>query len=439
MELLSSPVVVPIVGEPIAQGALVVEGAQLVAVGPKSQLERDFPDAKRHHFDRCCLMPGLVNAHTHLELTAFPTDDFSATTSDGAMPRCTASFVDWVIGVIQYRKSVVPQTFADAVNEGIQRSLRAGTTCVGEISTLEGEFALFEKTGIRAVLFPELISFDANKAQDLFEASEAMIAQYRRQPLETGKDQLLYAGLSPHAPYTVSRPLLKIIQQFAREEGVPVQIHAAESFQEMEFFFDAGGEMAEKLFPFVGWNQIKPPCVRKTPVTYLHSIDFLKCQPTLIHCVQVSDADIDAIAASHSKIVLCPRSNEFLNVGTAPIGRLKNKGITLALGTDSLASNSSLSMWDEMRFLRQKPMKSDDRLAAKDLLRLSTLGGAQVLGLDDRIGSLEAGKLADVLAVRLKDEDVTASRLYDYLIDHTYDADIQMVMVGGQVRSGALP
>ena len=159
-----------------------------------------------------------------------------------------------------------------------------------------------------------------------------------------------------------------------------------------------------------------------------------------IHCVQVSDADIDAIVASKSKIVLCPRSDEYLGVGAAPIGRLRKKGIPLALGTDSVGQQFSVRCGMKlMRFLRQRPAKSDDRLSAKDLLGMATLGGAQVLGLEDRIGSLEAGKMADVLAVRLKEEDITAARLYDYLIDHTFDADIQMVMVGGQVRAGALP
>lgn len=419
-------------GTVLTDAAVVVDGAKVFAVGPVADLKARYSDAEHEHFDGCCLMPGLINAHTHLELTLFPTQ-FFAQEDPGrlGMPKAKSGFVDWVCGVIEYKKSVPMQTLADAIGEGVERSLRSGTTCVGEISTVEGEFSILEKLKIRSVIFPEMISFDPEKAQDLFESMQALIERYVDQ--KENPEGLMSVGLSPHAPYTVSRSLLKIIQQYARMDHLPVQIHAAESFQEMEFFFDACGEIADKLFPYVKWGQFKPPTVRKTPVAYLDSIDFLKCEPALVHGVQVSDDDIEKIKQSGSKVIFCPRSNYFLQVGKAPVLRYLKRGIPVGLGTDSLASNTSLSMWDEMRFLHEQCAK--DGVTSQNILAITTLGNAKVLGIDRMVGSLQPGKFADLLAVRLKNgiqQKPTAEGVCDELLMHTHDPDIRLVMVAGE-------
>jgi cytosine/adenosine deaminase-related metal-dependent hydrolase len=210
----------------------------------------------------------------------------------------------------------------------------------------------------------------------------------------------------------------------------------AESFQEVEFFFDTGGEIADKLFPRVGWDQFRSPCVRKTPVEYLHDMGFMRCAPSMVHCVQVSDADIDRIVASQAQVVLCPRSNFYLGVGSAPWERFLEKNVILALGTDSLASNQSLSMWDEMRFLMEA---AGDTLNPLQVLYMATMGSAKALGMEKEIGSLEEGKMADLVAIRLKENDLTQNSIFGHLVEHTFDPDIEMVMVGGNVCSGKKP
>ena len=444
MEILSAPVVIPISDPPIINGGVVLDGSEIKEIGQKKDLLSKYPQAKFRFFEQAALLPGLVNAHTHLDLTAFPVDYFSAQKEDAwGMPQCLSGFIDFITGIIHYRKTVFEQTFSEAVEEGIERSIRSGTTCVGDISTFQGEFPIMEKSGLRCVIFPELLSYDVNRAQDLFETATALIEKYSH---ENSKEDLLKVGLSPHTPYTVSRPLLKIIQEYARESHFKVQIHVAESFQEMEFFFDAKGEIAEKLFPMVGWGKMKPPCVRKTPIQYLNTINFLKCSPTLVHCVQASQGDMNCLVKSKSQVVLCPRSNAFLGVGQAPLKNLREAGIPLGLGTDSLASNTSLSLWDEMRycyFSFQKSMDDKSPLLAKEVLKMATQGSAKTLGLEDKIGSLEKGKAADLIAVRIQEEvlreDDWENTLFKPLLDRTNDASIRLVMVNGKVLSGSMP
>jgi cytosine/adenosine deaminase-related metal-dependent hydrolase len=443
MRIFSAQVVLPISQEPLFHGALAVDGGQIVQVGPLHSLRERYPGAEEVAFESSVILPGLVNAHTHLDLTAFPTDQFGQKTLNLAeIPQIKTDFLEWLCGVIKYRRSVVHQALADAIREGVDRCLRSGTTTIGEISTLDGEFSLLDKSGLRAVLFPEIISYDAERAQDSFETAVGLIEEFQERLQEdSAVGSLMRIGLSPHAPYTVSRPLLKIIQQYASESRVNVQIHVAESFSEMEFFFDGGGAIAEKLFPFVGWGRFPAPCVRKTPIEYLDSIGFLRCRPTLIHCVQVSDADLERLEREQCPVVFCPRSNHFLRVGEVPYRRFEGKKIPLALGTDGLASNASLSMWDEMRFLKKQVQRRKDAppvFASREILRMATMGSAEALGLDHVIGSLQEGKAADFIVVRVKEDDLTEKTLFDHLIDTTHDVDIQCVAVNGRILLGDL-
>ncbi|EKD42123.1 MAG: amidohydrolase, partial [uncultured bacterium] len=182
---------------------------------------------------------------------------------------------------------------------------------------------------------------------------------------------------------------------------------------------------ATKLFPNVGWGEDLPPAFRKSPIAYLDEIEFLGAKPILVGCVQMSPTDMDRMAAKGAKVVWCPRSNDYLKLGTAPIDKMRKHKIPVALGTEGLASTNTLSLWDEMRFAR----KVFPNLSGEELLRMATVEGARVLGLLDVVGTLAIGKKADYLVVNV---EADASHVYEALLESGHDYRVNKVVVQGR-------
>jgi cytosine/adenosine deaminase-related metal-dependent hydrolase len=335
--------------------------------------------------------------------------------------------VDWLIALVVYRRELKTEIIRDAINFGLEKSISAGTTCIGEITNMETEFAFFREKDMRVVVFPELISFNPGQAQELYDNAYAMIES------ENLQGPLISVGISPHSPFTVSRSLLKITGHLVRESKIPLQIHVSESFAEMEFFFDAKGEIATKLFPLVGWDELTAPFHMKTPVQYLSSLEFLSPFTSLVHCVHITDGDLDNIAKSGASVIHCPRSNFFLSNGRCPIEKILDRGVRVGLGTDSLASNTSLSLWDEMRFTKLVHERSGKtKIPSSKLLEMVTINGAHILGKGSEVGSIEIGKKADLIGINIEGLS-SLDNLSDYLIQNTYEKDIALVMVDGKV------
>jgi cytosine/adenosine deaminase-related metal-dependent hydrolase len=206
------------------------------------------------------------------------------------------------------------------------------------------------------------------------------------------------AGLAPYAPYTLSKNLLKIFYQHIKQLQISLQIHASESFAEMEFFYDSKGDIANILFPYIGWGENLPPPHQKTPIQFLNDIEFLQVKPALAGCVHLGPTDLALIANSGSSVIHCPRSNETLNVGRAPLRKILSQKIPVALGSECRACNSNLSIWEEMRAARDLETEGEP-LSSEELLKMATWGGARALNLDKEIGSLEKGKWADFLVL----------------------------------------
>jgi cytosine/adenosine deaminase-related metal-dependent hydrolase len=201
-------------------------------------------------------------------------------------------------------------------------------------------------------------------------------------------------GLSPHAPYTVSQELLSEISDYAQRKAASMAMHIAESVEEVELLHQGSGPLADRLYTRVGWP---PPEPVGGAIDYLQRSDALRPSSLLVHGVQLTADEIRRIAVAGASVVLCPRSNRQLSVGRAPVEALVCQGVNLCLGTDSLASNSSLSLWDEMGAALElyAPV-----LSAVDLLRMATMGGARALGLSGEMGCLTAGSGAHFQVVR---------------------------------------
>jgi aminodeoxyfutalosine deaminase len=415
MKILSAVYVLPISQKPILDGAVVVDDGRILAVGPKSALAAQYPGAQPEEFPNTVLMPGLVNAHTHLDLL-----NFDGKGKGGE----SLEFFDWLLLSWQHRKKMTPAARRQCIDDGIRQLVHSGTTCVGDAGQYVGVVAQAANSPMRMVLFPELVSGGDMGILDGYEGAFSQVDE-----ILDCKSTRLSAGLAPYAAYTLSRHLLKILSQHARELRIPCKIHVAETFSEMQFFYESTGEIAEKIFPALGWGEKLPPEHRKTPIQYLDSIGFLE-GATLIGCNHLAENDVQAIAKRGAHIVHAPRSNARLKLGSPPLKKLRDLGVGVALGTDGSGALYSLSLWDEMRYILNHYPEAEQP-AADDLLQMATIEGAKALGLGDRIGTIEPGKEADLIAVRLPAE-FNAKNLASALIQNTTDREIAAVFVEGK-------
>lgn len=363
---------------PLAGGALLVRQGRIGDVGTLARLRRDHSVPVLDH-PGCAILPGFVNAHTHLELTHFPSWRLRSQLEEHPQ-----RFVDWIIHLIKVKRGLTPGDMQASAREGIRMCLESGTTAVGEIVTARNLAPLYRDSRLSGRLFFELVGHDNSRFRGALQEAVALAQE--------SSAGAFSAGLSPHAPYTLGEETFPLIRDAASGASLPLAIHCSESPEETDFVFASSGELAERFYPFVGWERYLTPPRRCSTTELLDRGRLLTDSTLAIHCVQVSRADAEILKRRGVSVALCPRSNERLDVGRAPVALLRKLGIPLVLGTDSLASNDTLSLWDELRFaLDQFPAD----LSAPDLFRMVTRGGAVALGIQGDHGSLEKGKRAD--------------------------------------------
>jgi len=384
MRIYAASHLLPVSSPPIEGGALLVDKGSIVEVGKLSDLLSRY-SAPVTEFPGCAVIPGLVNAHSHLELTHFPS--WKLRKGIDYSPR---TYVDWVIQVIKIRRGLTRHELEQSVLEGIRISLESGTTAVGEIVSDPWLLNFYRLSPLAGRLYLEAIGQDPLRCGELLELLDETLAGFDG----TG----LLPGISPHAPHTLSAGFFGDLVALAERRRVPLAVHLAESRAEVDFLFDSGGGIAGKLYPFVGWESYLPPPRRTTPAVYLDSLGVLRPGTVAVHCVHITPAEAEIMKERCVAVVLCPRSNDRLDVGNAPVRLLRKSGIPLALGTDSLASNDSLSLLDEARFLLDR---FPGEFTPAETLRLATLSGAEAIGLEQMVGSLETGKRADFLVMSL--------------------------------------
>jgi aminodeoxyfutalosine deaminase len=399
---------------PLAGGALVVRDGLIVAAGSRSEVMRSHPATVIDH-PGCAILPGFVNAHTHLELTHFP-----AWRMRNHVEYHPRRFVDWVIQLIKVKRGLTLDDMHASAREGIRMCLESGTTAVAEIVTTRALTDLYASSRLSGRLYFELLGHD----QPRFRTALTQAVEAAQAVPVAG----FAAGLSPHAPYTIGDENLPLIREAAQDAGLPLAIHLSESAEEADFIFDSSGPMAEQLYPFVGWEQYLTPPRRCSSTELLDRAGLLTANTLAVHCVHVSRADAEILKQRGVSVALCLRSNERLDVGRAPLALLRKLGIPLALGTDSLASNDSLSLWDELRFALEA---FPSELSPEDVLHMATLGGASALGLGASHGELVAGKRADFQIVSLEGDG--DRELLERIVFHGVVEDVYLA---GQRFSG---
>ncbi len=408
MQIIAASHLLPITSAPLQGGAIAFEDGVIKAVGTLAELRKSITAPIREYPDHA-LLPGLVNAHTHLELTHFP-----AWLKRKDLEYTPRTYVDWIIQVIKIKRSLRPQELTASLREGFDISLQAGTTMVGDILSDLRLLSAYQDTSLSGRIYLEMIG----KAPPyVIPAAEI---QHHLRDIPAG----FLSGVAPHTPFTVSAAYFSSIIEAARTSGLPITMHLAESREETAFIHDTTGKIASELYPFAGWESYLPPPQRITPVGWIDAAGGLGPDFMAVHSVHISSADARRIKQSGASVVLCPRSNQRLDVGIAPVPLFKTLDIPLALGTDSLASNDSLSLWDEMRFLLELYPK---HFTPEDVLIIGTLQGARAIGRGAEAGSLEPGKRADFLLVEPLQRVLTGDLSEQIL----YNSRVKGVWVGG--------
>jgi 5-methylthioadenosine/S-adenosylhomocysteine deaminase len=367
LRILSADWVVPVDQPPIPDGAVVVEDGRIADVGLSSEL------GEGERYPECVILPGFVNAHSHLEYATY------AGFGDGL------TFAPWIVLHMERKQRLELADMEAIARLGAAECLHSGITTVGDCSFAGAAATACDEVGLRAIVYLEVFGSDAEQLQAAFAAN--------RQRIEGNLSDRVRLGVSPHAPYTCAPDLYRA----CLELELPVATHLNESPDELDWLRDGSG-------PWEPLAAVIPPPLGDTGIRVLASHGLLGPELVAAHCVQVEDDEIALLAEHDVAVAHCPRSNALLGCGVAPLTALREAGIRVCIATDSPASTPSFDMFDELRAAigaararEQRP----DALSAADALELATLGGARALGLDAEIGSLTPGKHADLTVLSL--------------------------------------
>jgi len=385
---------------PLAAGAIVVQYGRIMAIGKDAAMMSKYPDHRIVRMENAVVMPGLVNVHTHLELPLL-LDDIGA-----------QNYTDWVLDLIEKKKFLTQNDYAVAAHRNIASLIRSGTTTVAEISTHGISPLVLGKSGLRAVIFHEIISMVQDR--------QAFVL-----PRLRSASRLIRYGYSPHSPHTVSEIVLRELHRITAKRAIPLCMHVAETTDESRLLQHKKSGL-DRLYAAAGWDVTLAPKARSS-FEFLRSLGLLSPAFLAVHAVQADRADIALIKKSGAVIAHCPRSNHEIGVGTMPLKKFLDARISVGLGTDSLASAPTLNLWDEMRYAYQVHRRSG--ITQKDIFHMATMGGAGALGMDQETGSLEPGKKADLIAIPLPQRDT--GDLYSDLLRETKTC--MMTMVNGRI------
>lgn len=379
--------VVPMRGEPLREAAVACRGEVIAQIGPAARMAAIYPDAVVDDLGRSILLPGLINAHCHLEL--------SHRTRGGQV----GPFSDWIGEMADAARSAGPPAawVEAAARAGAVESLRAGVTCIGDISTHPHHSRQgIAPTSLRAVSYAELLGL--GKAQARLNAALAQAADLPEPP---GRIQ---PGLSPHAPYTVDEQGYRAALATAQRQGWPIATHLAESPEEAVFVSDAVGPFRDLWERLGQWSPEVAVGTGESPVHLASRIGLLgRPEVLLAHVNYVGDTDLALLSEGKASVVYCPQTHAWFGHPPHRMAEMLDRGINVCLGTDSRASSATLNLLDDLAIVRKNHPR--DVVSTRSLWSLVTVRAARPLGLAGLVGQLAPGAYADMAAFPLFDND----------------------------------
>jgi len=390
--IVKSRYVVPVDSPPIKNGCIQISHGLITAIG----LACEHNDSEMVDYGDSVICPGFVNAHTHLELSGL---------ADRVAP--TSDFVDWLRRLVDCLRSqpATKEKVQEAVRSGIDQSVRYGVTLIGDITSHpQWSREMFSRSSLRSVSFGEVISIGKMRDQlhDRLDNASSQKFQSDR----------LHIGISPHAPYTVEPDALRACVNRAQSINAPLCIHIAETADEEDFIRNGKGVFVDYLKSLNVWDE-QIPISHRSPIELAQQTGMLVSNTILVHANYVSDDDIRLLADRGCHVAYCPQTHHTFDHSPHRFREMLLAGVNVCLGTDSLASNPSLSILDELRFLRQQ----HPDIPPSDLLEMGTIRGAEALGYADVTGSLTIGKSADFVVIPL--EQTNPAKDWSSVLDST--------------------
>ena len=408
--------VLPIDGLPLADGVVRVRGDRIVAISPALEASREV--GRRVDLGTAALLPGLVNVHTHLELTLL-------------RGMCESlDFFAWIRNLTRIKYGLMERDdFALGARWGLVEALRHGVTTVGDCGDQGVVQAALLESGLRGVVYHEVFGPDPSDCDAALARLDEQLQDARR----LRASDRVRLGISPHAPYTVSDDLFRAVVKFAGDE-IPLTLHLAESSAESACIRGGQGPFAD----FLRGRGIACDPKGLSPVAYLDELGVLAARPLLVHGCEMDACDVELVLQAGASVAHCPKSNAKLGHRRAPLEAWCASGVRVGLGSDGVVSNNTCDLLEEARCALQLARLgggyTNSSLDAEAALRLATLGGAEALGLAETVGSITPGKQADLIAIDLTGphmqplHDVPAA-----LVFGARGSDVRWSMVNGKV------
>lgn len=421
--LICAQYVFPVTSDPITNGAVLVRDGKIRDVGQADMLKLRYPDEETVDYGLAAVMPGLVDLHTRLEKTVL-----RGVAHD-------VSYATWILSILELGSRLEVSDWYDSAILGGLDALSSGITTVADITSTGAACTAAQKLGLRGVIYREVAAMDKSRVPYAIRAAENDILHWRE---EVDQDRITI-GIAPGAVYAIHPSVFTQVSECARKMDLPVAMRLAGSREEYNFVKRGSSMFAVHTMDDSkrGYVEI-PPWMPTgvTPVRYaLNWGAFESSNVLVIHAVHVDDDDIKKLREYDVSICTCARSNAQLGMGIAPLGAFLRAGLNVGFGTDSPAATESIDMISEMRMsmLIQRAFDTRRFLDSSTVLELATIGGARALGIDDKVGSLEIGKCADLIAVDLSSSYQTPDAdPVSAVVNTCSSSDVLMTMVDGK-------
>ncbi len=399
--IFAAGTLMPVSSPPLPDGAVLVEDGRIKSIGPISEVGGENPDAEVRFFPNYAMVPGAVNAHAHL---GFRRKD---------KPQ-GGTFAGWLGKLIERLPEKEAWT-AEAARDSAREAVEAGTTYMAESSPYGECLPQLAESGMAGTVFAEFFPHEIGTPE---EAVEFIVGKAHE--LREGLPERVNASVSVHSTYTVDPESSRLAARRTRELGWGLAIHLSESPEEIEFVRYGTGGLAD-IFGSNEWGG-----VGVSPVRYARDIELLAPATIAAHLATgVTEEEIEILAQTDVAAAHCPRSNDYLCCGVSPVGRMLERGVRVGMGTDGLWSSPSMNLFEETLFAVD--LHAMDGATG---LELATLGGARALGIEDEIGTLEAGKWADLALVEVSPGDGDPGR---DVLEAAAGGGVALTVVGGDV------
>lgn len=424
--LLTARYVLPVSTPHIEYGAVRVVDGVITEVGHAQEMRLKHPDDQVRDFGLAALMPGFINAHSHIEYSVL-----RGILND-------VPYATWKSYITEKKRFLTDADWQVSADLGALELLSSGITTIADMTSRGKSAEAADKFGLRSVIYRKVTALHKDQVDEVMAHALRDIAEWE----ERFDQSRMCLGISTGSLYTCHPAILKSVGQVGAD-GTRIGIHLAGSREEYGFIMNGSSSFARST------DNPRTRAIHETqsaallptgvsPVRYAVNWGVLDAPHVLaIHCVHVDDSDIEKLAQRNISIAVCPRANAKLSMGLAPIQKFKKAGITVALGTDSPAAADDSDMFEEMRFglLAQRALNTDGEfLVASDMIRMATVNAAKALGIDDKVGTLDAGKCADIIAVDLSSSHQVPTHFPNSAVVHTADrSNVVMTMINGEI------